>query len=116
MNVTGNPTRGRISRSVQGGSLAVAQKGFLQPRTTRIDRFLLMALILIFVLWPLTGFPVAVAGFSYSFILFMICGGYILLKRPGTLARISSDPVFLTAYILLALGSLMESLHPHVNY
>jgi hypothetical protein len=58
----------------------------------------------------------SVAGFSFSFIIFMIGGGYVLFKRPGALARILFDPLFVTAYILLALGSLIEFFHPYASY
>jgi hypothetical protein len=87
-----------------------------QHRTTRIERFLLITLILMFVIWPLTGFFAHVAGFSWAFFMFMMCGGYVLFKRPSTLARISFDPLFVTAYILLALGSLIEFFHPYASY
>jgi hypothetical protein len=116
MNLRANSTRGRISRLAPGGSLAVVQKSLPQHRTSRIERFLLTALILIFVTWPLMGFFPGVPGYSLGFFIFMMCGGYILFKRPGTLARISADPLFVTAYVLLALGSLIEFFHPYASY
>jgi hypothetical protein len=116
MNLTANSRRGRISRPAPGGSLAVVQKSFTQQRTTRIERFLLMTLILIFVIWPLIGFFNNVAGISVSFFMILMCGVYVLFKRPSTLARILSDPLFITAYIFLALGSLIEFFHPYTSY
>src|SRR5215510_12293799 len=113
MNLTANSTRGRISGLAPRGNLAVVQKSLLQYRTTRIERVLLIAMVMILTLGAY--FP-SVAGLSASFIIFMICGGYVLFKRPRILARISSDSLFVTAYILLALASLIEFLHPYANY
>jgi hypothetical protein len=93
--------------------LAAVQKSLPQYRTTRIEQFLLMATIIILTLE--VYFP-RVAGFTCSFIMFILCGVYVLFRRPGTLARIASDPLFVTAYILLALGSLIEFFHPYASY
>jgi O-antigen ligase len=113
MNLAANSARGRISRPTPGGALADVQQGLPQHRTTRIERFLLLATITIL---PLQGYVPSPEGFSVVFIIFMMSGGYLLFRRPGTLARISSDPVFVAAYILLVLGALIEGFHPYARY
>jgi hypothetical protein len=113
MNRTASATRSRISGLAPRGSRSVVQKDLRQYRTTRLDRFLLMSIIIIL---PSEQYFPAVAGFSIAFIMFIMLGGYVLFKRPGTLARMSSDPLFVTAYILLGLGSLIEFLHPYASY
>jgi len=57
-----------------------------------------------------------IAGFSLGFIILGLAGGYLLLMRPHILAQISFDPLFVTAYILLGLASLIESFHPYASY
>jgi hypothetical protein len=104
MKLTVNSTRGRISRPAPRGRLAVVQKSSTQQRTSRVERFLLMTLLPIFIIWPLTGFFNNIAGMSVGFFIILMYGVYVLFKRPSTLARILSVPLFVTAYILLALN------------
>lgn len=113
MNPIRNGLRRRIPDLAPRGRLAAVQNGLPRYRTIRIERFLLIAMVVIL---PLQGYFPSVAGFSVPFLMFIIAGGYILPRRPGILARISFDPLFVTAYILLILGSLIESLHPHASY
>jgi O-Antigen ligase len=113
MNRTANAPRDRISGLAPRANQVVIRKSLPRYRATRIDRFLLMAMIIILAFE--VYFPY-VAGFTVSFIMFMIYGGYLLLTRFSTLTRISFDPLFVTAYILLALGSLIEFFHPYASY
>jgi hypothetical protein len=113
MHLTANSIRGHISRPAPGSSLAVVRKSLPQHRTTRIERLLLMATIIIL---ALQGYFPQVPGFSIAFFMFIMSGVYVLFKRPGTLASISFDPLFVTAYILLSLGSLIEFFHPYASY
>jgi hypothetical protein len=57
-----------------------------------------------------------IGGFSLGFIILGLAGGYVLFRRPRSLAQILFDPVMVTAYILLGLGYLIEFLHPHASY
>src|SRR5262245_4216041 len=113
MALTANTTRGRIVGIPPWGHLPAFKKGFSRHRTTRSEQFLLMVTI---ALLPLQDYFPAIGGFSILFILFIISGTYILFSRPGTLVRMSFDRLFITAYILLVLGSLIEPLHPYASY
>lgn len=48
-------------------------------------------------------------------IMFALTAGYILLYRPGVLAKTFTHPVFLAVYGLIFVGVLMESLHPNLS-
>jgi hypothetical protein len=111
MNLTANSARRGLSRIAPQAIRAAAQNGLTQHRTTRIERFLLLAIIVFF---PLDR--TLIPGYSISFFVFIMYGGYVILKRPGPLARILFDPLFVAAYILLALGSFIEFFHPDANY
>ena len=111
MNLTANSTRGRISRPAPRGNRVVVQKSLPPHRTTRIERFLLIAIIV----GVSQDRPLA-AGFSLGFFILSLCGVYILFRRPGILGRILLDPLFVTAYILLSLASLIEFFHPYASY
>jgi hypothetical protein len=115
MNLTANPIRSRVLSLAPRRSLAAVRKSFPHYRTTRIERFLLVATIIILALGD--SLPVkSVADFTVSFFMFTICGGYILFMHPRILVRISFDPLFVTAYILLTLGSFIEFFNPYTSY
>jgi hypothetical protein len=111
MNFTANTRRHRISGLVHRGSLAVGQKSFPRPRTARIERFFLIAIIVL-----VSQDRSLIAGFSLSSVVFFMCGVYVLLRRPRPLARVLSDRLFVTVYILLGLASLIEFFHPAASY
>jgi hypothetical protein len=113
MNYNASQTIDRSLVSASGGVRLVDQGALVRDRTAAIDRFLLVATG---VLLPLEFHVSSIAGFSIMYIMFGALGGYILLSRPHTLARISRHPVFLAAYALLGLGFLIESLHSNSSY
>jgi hypothetical protein len=107
------PKRGQNLHRVPAEVLSVVKKGQRQPPTTTIERLLLMATIVIF---PLEPYLPVFGGVTTPYIVFAISAGYVLLHRPGTLARAWSHPVFLAAFVLLILGVLIESAHPLSSY
>jgi hypothetical protein len=106
-------TRSRSFRRGPGDALSGVKKGQRSSPTTTIERLLLMAMIIIF---PLEAYLPVVGGFSTTYIMFAISAGYVLLHRPGVLARTWSHPVFLAAFVFLILGALIESAHPFSRY
>jgi hypothetical protein len=115
------PISTRLHRYLPGGGPGAApmdaSEAVQMPgshyRTTTIERFLLMAAI---VLLPLQEHIPNIGGFSFIFIIFGFLGIYVLLNRPKKLGRMCKHPVFLTAYSLIIVGSLIESLHPYSSY
>jgi hypothetical protein len=104
------------SRSGHRGSLDVSRKFWRRlPRypTTAIERLLLMAMLVIL---PLEDMIPTIAGFSITYLLFAVAGILVLIKSPKALARTWLQPVFLAAYILLVLVSLVEFSHPYADY
>lgn len=82
-------------------------------RTTPLERSLLL---LIIVLVPLQDYLPSVAGFSVIYLIFGVAAFYALLYRYRALARTWTHPVFLTAYVLCAVLSLIEFAHPRAIY
>jgi O-antigen ligase/polysaccharide polymerase Wzy-like membrane protein len=110
-------TRSRSFRRGFGDALSVVKKGQRSSPTTTIERLLLMAMIVIFPIEPFL--PVvgeATTTYTTTFIIFAISAGYVLLRRPGTLARTCIHPVFLAAFVFLILAALIESAHPFSHY
>jgi O-antigen ligase len=106
---------------VPGKTVSVVRRLLPGSRTTLFERLLLMIPIVIL---PLDGSAIKVggriiffgiAGFSALYILFGILGAYLLLVRPGALAKTWSHPLFLTAYALLILVTAIEFTHPHTS-
>jgi hypothetical protein len=96
-----------------GGSLVVTQRSLLQYPTTVIERSLLMITV---VLLPLEDHIPAVAGFSVLFVMFGVLAAYVFVNRLRALARIWLHPVFLTAYLILFLCTLIETFHANPRY
>ncbi len=109
MNVIVNNTR--VRRLDVGPS--VFQRAMPQFPTTRTERFLLMGII---VLLPAENYIPTVAGLSIMRIAIGVLAGYILLNCPRTLARTSFHPLFLAAYVLLVLITLIELSYPNSSY
>jgi hypothetical protein len=81
--------------------------------TTRPERFLLLATIL---LLPLETHIRPVPGFSLLFFIFVLLAGYVIVNRPHILDRIWRHPVFIAAYACLGVSSLMEFTSPLSSY
>jgi hypothetical protein len=105
--------RHRSSGQAPGDALSTGKKRQLQYRTTAIDRLLLMGLA---VLIPLGPFLPVFAGTTSLYLIFAILAGYTLLNHPGAVARTWRHPVFLAAFILLIMATLIESAHPFASY
>lgn len=109
MNVIANKARVRRLE----GSPTVHQRVLLEYPTTLTERLLLMSTI---ILLPMQNYFSTVAGLSIMRIMFAVMALYLLLNRPRTLARTSLHPVFLAAFALLILGSLVEYSHLYSSY
>ncbi len=108
-----NHTTARSIRRGPSDGLSVIKQGPHQYHTTGIERMLLLILVILIPLEP--SLP-TVAGFTSPYIMFAVLTGYILLNRPGSLARTWSHPVFLAAFCLLMIAILIESAHPLSDY
>ena len=112
-----NSVRGRIRadiRPVARRRLArPATKRLAQFATTRVDRSLLIATI---VLLPLENHIPAVFGFSILWILFAAIGLHLLLNRPQALLKTWRHPVFVTAYGLVFVGLIVELFQPNSEF
>jgi len=94
-------------------TLRIVLKAALKYPTTCIERFLLMATI---ILLPLQDHIPSVAGFSIMFIVFGVLASYVILCRVRMLNKVWLHPVFRAVYIFLGVGFFMESLHPFTSY
>ena len=89
--------RTQAALSAGNPDLSVSKQGkSLRYPTTTLDRLLLMGTI---ILLPLEDHLPSIAGFSVLFLLFGVLGLYNVLFRLRALSKISSHPVFLTAYL-----------------
>lgn len=112
-----NPTSGvawRDTRRLRNRRIARAATIRMgRAATTRTDRFLLITTI---ILLPLENHIPPIAGFSIIWILFAVIALHILVSRPQALFKTSLNPVFVTAYLLLTVGLIVESFHPKSSY
>jgi len=81
--------------------------------TTTFERILLTSMS---VLIPLEGFIPDVGGFSVIWFWFAVIAGYVFGKRLRDLRKVWLHPVFLAAYVMLALDSLIELSHPSASF
>jgi O-Antigen ligase len=86
--------------------------GVQQP-TTRLECFLLMVTPVVL---PLEQFIPIVDGFSIMWIWFAALTSYVLCQRLRSLNKTWLHPVFLAAYVMLALDFLIELSHPYTSY
>jgi hypothetical protein len=108
----GYHSRGRGIRRVSRDILAKPPRASARYPTTRAEHILLMMTIL---LLPLQTYIPPIAGFSIMYIMFIILAGYVVSSRPSCLAKTWSQPLFLAAYVMLILTSLIELSHPYPN-
>ncbi len=87
----------------------------LRPRlrTVAVERLLLLLTI---ALMPLENHLPTVAGFSIVSVVFIILGVYVLFNRPAVLLSTCGHPVFLAAYIWVALSFFVELAHPLASF
>jgi hypothetical protein len=62
---------------------------------------------------PLQNHIPPIGGFSIMYIIFVILAGYVVSSRPYILAKTWSQPLFLAAYVMLILTSVIELSHPY---
>lgn len=105
-NVSGKSQMSSIVISKRKNSLSL-------PNTTFTEKILLMLTI---ILIPLENNLPVVAGFSAIYILFLVLGMYIFINRLKELERVVTHPVFLAAYVMIFICSLVESYHPYPSY
>jgi hypothetical protein len=96
-----------------GSDVHVSTAQRIQYPTTAIERFLLLATI---VLLPIEDDMPTVAGCSLLFIMFALLAGHLFLNHLRAAGRTWLHPVFLSGYALFAAGVLIESGHPYSNY
>jgi O-Antigen ligase len=101
---------GRGIRRVSRAIVAKRLKTPIQYPTTRVEQILLMMTV---VLLPLQTHIPPIAGFSIMYIMFIILAGYIVFCRPYILAKTWPQPLFLAAYVMLIMASLIELSHPY---
>jgi O-Antigen ligase len=111
-SITNHPRSRSFSRG-PSDAVPVVKRRQHQYHTTTIERLLLMATAVII---PLEHHLPAIVGFSIPYIMFAILAGYTLLNRPRALARTQIQSVFLAAFTLIMIGSLIESVHPFPSY
>lgn len=95
------------------GSISPASRTPASSRTTAAERALLFVAI---ILLPLEDLIPTVAGLGSSFIIFGLLAGYLLIYHPQILLRTVRHRLFLAVYALLAVGLLIETLHPFPRY
>jgi O-Antigen ligase len=98
----------RVSSNVLARRVKIA----VQYPTTVVERFLLVVTI---VLLPLETYFPTIAGFTISYILFIIIACYVVLNRPYLVTKAWLHPLFLSAYLMLILILLIELSNPYSN-
>ena len=91
----------------------VALRRLWWPKTTMVERFLLLVTIGVL---PLQSDLPKVRGISMGFILFALVAGYMLLWRPQIFVRSLRHPVFLAGFALVGVGLVMEFLHDSTGF
>src|SRR5437879_8882881 len=84
-----------------------------QQRTTRLERFLLFAML---VIMPLEDQIPTIGGRSVIWLLFLAMAGYILVFRLPYLLALLGHRFFLAAYTFLIIGLCVETFHPHPDF
>ncbi|WP_447968814.1 O-antigen ligase family protein [Nitrospira sp. M1] len=82
-------------------------------KTTRVEQLLLMITISIL---PLQIHLPTIGGASILFIMFLIMGSYLLLRRLKFLLIALSHPVFLSGYALIGVGLFMEFINGSTGF
>jgi hypothetical protein len=86
------------------------------PKTTLIERLLLMSTIIFLPLQDRIDYLPRVGGLAIMFIMFGVLAFYIVLNRPHALARVLREPVFRAAYLFLCISLVLEFMHPSSAY
>ena len=91
----------------------VALRRLWCPKTTMVERFLLIATTSVL---PLQSDLPKVRGISMGFIMFALVAGYMLLWRPRIFVRSLRHPVFLAGFTLIGISLVMEILHDSTGF
>ncbi len=84
-----------------------------QSGTTPIERFLLLTAVTTL---PLEKHLPTVAGMSFSFLIFAMLGGYVIMNRSRALGQIWYHSVFIVAYAFVGVSALLEFSSPLSRY
>lgn len=107
------PISSSDSRTRQTEAARMDAGTWAATRTTVMERVLLMAIIITL---PLQDSIPAMAGMSFSYILFGVAFLHLVLNRPQVFWKTWMHPVFLALYLLIYVGIVVETLHPYVNF
>lgn len=100
-------------RTTASGASTAGRDILSQPRTTRIEQFLLLISM---VLMPLQDYVPAVAGMSIMFFIYSALAAYVIVMCPRTLGKIWYHPVFIAAYAFIVVSALLEYSSPLPKY
>ena len=84
-----------------------------QCRTTLFEQLLILITIVVL---PLENHFPAVAGMSVSFLVFATLATYVVVSRPRALGNVWYHPVFIAAYVFIAVSALLEFSSPLSRY
>lgn len=84
-----------------------------RPITLVIER---SWLILITATLPLQDHLPTLLGVTVPWVFFAVTLAYVLLRRPYTLGRVGTHPIFLSLYLLLFIAASFEMVHPHADF
>lgn len=96
-----------------GGAPAAVQSLSRQSSTTLFERVLILMTM---VTLPLSNQFPTVVGMSSSFLIFAICGAYVIVNRLRALNRVWLHPVFIAGYAFIGISSLVEFSSPLTTY
>jgi hypothetical protein len=83
------------------------------PPTTRVERLLLLLIILFL---PLESVLPGIGDFSPMFFIFAISSIYIVIRRFGSIIQIWNHRVFLASYVLIFISVVLETFSPFASY
>jgi hypothetical protein len=84
-----------------------------RARPARFEHFLIIATIVLLPLQEQISIGAgSMPGFSFMFLLIGAIGCYLALTQPHAILKAASQPLFLAAYALLAVGFVFESTVP----
>jgi hypothetical protein len=105
--------KGQTVDRMHGIGIPNPKKGRSNPKTTFIEKILLVITIIIL---PMENGLPTVGGRSVVFLLFAVIGCYVFLNRLQILMRVIKHPVILTAFGLILVGVILETYHTNSSY
>lgn len=95
------------------GAPTSVRPGLPQSRTTRFEQFVLCATVVVL---PLQEYVPSVAGMSIIFLIYCMLAAYVIVNRKRALGEIWCHPVFIAAYVFIAVSALLEYSSPLTRY